>query len=71
MQDQSYSRDSKPASAFGKKNSDTVRKQKSGAAEVDKKLLLKNKMIQAEAVAAAEAEEKLIDGQAHVPDNSN
>jgi hypothetical protein len=35
------------------------------------KLFLKNKMIQAEALAAVEAKGRWVDDQAHVPFNSN
>jgi hypothetical protein len=35
------------------------------------KLFLKNKRIQAEALAEVEAKDRLIDDQAHVPFNSN
>jgi hypothetical protein len=44
------------------------------SAEVEsnkKKLFLKNKIIQADALAAVEAKERSVTDQAHVPDNSN
>ncbi len=71
MKDRTHSLHSNSTSTRAVTNSSALIKKNDVDVDAKKKQFLKNKNIQAEAIAAVEAEARLVDSQAHVPDNSN